>query len=257
MAGGAGTARTRYSCDAAARRPFVPRPMTLEDFDFGALARQGRESEPSPRQRELRRLADAGRAVVERLVATDASSEVLALAADSLQAVATSLGQAPVRSVYDGFAEAANAGDPHAFFDSSPIIGAANPLAPPLVLEAVGDEVSGRARFGAAYEGPPGCVHGGYLAAAFDEVLGLAQSTTGKPGMTGNLTVRYRRPTPLREELVFRGWVERTEGRKIYTAGTVAAAADGQVTAEAEAVFVSVDFAKLAAGAANLRPGDA
>ena len=222
--------------------------MTLEDFDFAALARHGRESEPSPRQRELRRLADAGRAVVERLVATDASSEVLALAADSLQAVATSLGQAPVRSVYDGFAEAANAGDPHAFFASSPIIGAANPLAPPLVLEAVGEaEVSGRARFGAAYEGPPGCVHGGYLAAAFDEVLGLAQSTTGKPGMTGTLTVRYRRPTPLRTELVFRGWVERTEGRKIFTAGTVAA--DGQVTAEAEAIFVSVDFAKIAQAA--------
>ena len=31
-------------------------------------------------------------------------------------------------------------------------------------------------RFGAAYEGPPGSVHGGIIAAAFDEVLGMTQS---------------------------------------------------------------------------------
>ena len=52
----------------------------------------------------------------------------------------------------------------------------------------------GTATFGAAYEGPPGCVHGGFVAAAFDEVLGSTQSLSGEPGMTGRLTVNYRSP---------------------------------------------------------------
>ena len=37
--------------------------------------------------------------------------------------------------------------------------------------------------FGSAYEGPPGCVHGGFVAAAFDEVLGFVQSLGGQPGL--------------------------------------------------------------------------
>ena len=59
--------------------------------------------------------------------------------------------------------------------------------------------------FNAAYEGPPGNVHGGMVAAAFDEVLGMAQSLSGNAGFTGTLTIRYRSPTPLYEPLLFRG----------------------------------------------------
>ena len=62
-------------------------------------------------------------------------------------------------------------------------------------------------------------MHGGYVAAAFDEVLGFANSLSGTPGMTGTLTVRYRRPTPLHTELRFEGRYERSEGRKIFTDG--------------------------------------
>ena len=61
-----------------------------------------------------------------------------------------------------------------------------------------GDRVTARSRFGSAYEGPPGCVHGGYVAAAFDELLGAAQSLSGTQGMTADLEVDYRTPTPLR-----------------------------------------------------------
>ena len=66
------------------------------------------------------------------------------------------------------------------------MIGRANPLAPPIALELDDDRIVGRVTFGAAYEGPPGCVHGGYVAAAFDEVLGATQSLSGAPGMTGH-----------------------------------------------------------------------
>lgn len=104
--------------------------------------------------------------------------------------------------------------------------------------------VIGRVNFGAAYEGPPSCVHGGFIAAAFDEVLGFAQTLTGKMGMTGTLTIKYRNPTPLSVDLIFTGRARRIEGRKIFTTGECRH--DGVLTAEAEAIFISVDFEKFA-----------
>jgi len=197
------------------------------------------------RQREQRRLAGQMRAVIERLVATSAPEEALRFAADSLARLAAEFEQYPQGNTYEGFAEAANAGgDPAAFFDHSPLIGLANPLSPPVTIRVEGDHIEGQVTFGAAYEGPPGCVHGGYLAAAFDEVLGSAQSLGGRPGMTGTLTVRYRSPTPLHTPLRFAAWVSRVEGRKIFTAGHCHA--DDLLTAEAEGIFISISEDRLA-----------
>jgi acyl-coenzyme A thioesterase PaaI-like protein len=125
------------------------------------------------------------------------------------------------------------------------LIGLSNALSPPIELRA-GDDlrtVHGRAVFGSAYEGPPGCVHGGYVAAAFDEVLGFANSLSGTPGMTGTLTVRYRRPTPLHTELRFEGRYDRSEGRKIFTTGQLFAGET--LCAEADGLFISVDFERF------------
>ena len=123
------------------------------------------------------------------------------------------------------------------------MIGLSNPLAPPIILEVEDKTVHGRVRFGTAYEGPPGHVHGGFVAAAFDEVLGFVQSTTGQPGMTGTLTIRYRRPTPLDTDLRFEATVQRVDGRKIFAEGRLYA---GDVlTAEAEGIFISVDVGKM------------
>jgi hypothetical protein len=114
----------------------------------------------------------------------------------------------------------------------------ANPFAPPIRLAVANNKVLGHANFGATFEGSPGAVHGGFVAAAFDQVLFMAQSLTGIPAMTATLTVRYRKPTPLFTELVFEGVVERVEGRKIFTRGT--ASANGVLTAEAEGLFIAV-----------------
>jgi acyl-CoA thioesterase FadM len=76
----------------------------------------------------------------------------------------------------------------------------------------------------------------------------MAQSLTGNPGMTGTLTIRYRRPTPLLTELVFEAYVDRVEGRKIFTHGTLSA--NGTLTAEAEGLFIAVGQERFAAMAA-------
>lgn len=212
--------------------------------------------QPTPRRTEQRRLAAAMREVIEHLVSTTASTEEIASAADKAEAFAELLASYPTGQTYQGFAESAIAGqetagtapgDPEwfAFFDHSPFIGLANPLSPPVHLDYDGERVIGSVTFGAAYEGPPGCVHGGYIAAVFDELLGATQSLSGDQGMTAHLGVDYRRPTPLGTELTLEGWLDRREGRKIYA--RAAMRADGEVTAEAEALFISFDRGRFAA----------
>jgi acyl-coenzyme A thioesterase PaaI-like protein len=143
------------------------------------------------------------------------------------------------------------------FLDRSPIIGAINPLAAPMHVETITADdgsavVVGTVTFTKQYEGAPACVHGGFIAAYFDEVLGVAQSTTGNPGMTVNLSVDYRSPTPINKPLVFNGWVERVERRKIFTVGTLH---HGEtLCAEAHAIFVSMSPELMARISNNAGP---
>jgi hypothetical protein len=194
----------------------------------------------TPDRLERRRLAEAMRVVIERLIATGAPDQFVIEAADELERIAARFADIPHDPTYEGYRETANVGaDLHASFEFSPFIGRANPLSPPMTLEDRGDEVHGFVCFGSAYEGPPGCVHGGYVAAAFDELLGATQSLSGAPGMTGTLTVKYRSPTPLHRDLEMVGRIVDISGRKILTRGTVHVG--DRLCAEAEGLFISID----------------
>lgn len=108
-----------------------------------------------------------------------------------------------------------------ALLERSGISGRSNPLAPPLQMSMDADGVThGEAVYGMAYEGPTGCLHGGFVAAAFDELLGFAQTASGRAGYTGTLTIRMRRPTPLKEQIRYEARVDRVEGRKIFCTAT-------------------------------------
>lgn len=231
--------------------------MSADDTPFGgdpAVASPRVQAQTaqdlSPRRAALRRIAAANRVLIEDMVGTDVDPADLDSVAAELEALAARFRQDRPRSMYEGMAEVAlSGGDITTFFDHSPLIGMANPLAPPIVIEQGEDLVVGRVTFGSVYEGPPGCVHGGFVAAAFDEVLGSAQTFSGHPGMTARLIVNYRRPTPLHSPLEIEGRFDRLEGRKVFTSGRILA--DGVVTAEAEGLFVSMDgekFRSLAEG---------
>lgn len=200
--------------------------------------------EPPAGQRAARhRLAAALRRTIALLMDADAPEEEINRAAERAERFADELASFPQNRALWGYAETSNAGNPRAFFDSSPLVGLSNAVAPPLHLTVNGDHVEGEVVFHTQYEGPPGHVHGGFVAAAFDEVLGLVQSLTGQSGMTGTLTVRYRRPTPLHRQLRFYGKVDRVEGRKIFTIGQLF---DGEtLCAEAEGIFISLDFERF------------
>ncbi len=200
-----------------------------------------------------RRLASAMRAVIERLITSDAPEPELQRAAAQLESYAEHLATHPVRKRYVGFAESALAdassedaeGAAGGHFDFSPLIGRSNPLSPPIEMSA--DEtgrVTGRVTFGSAYEGPPGCVHGGYVAAAFDEVLGFAETFSNAPGMTGTLNVVYRTPTPLHAEVVFTAAITRIDGRKIFVSGQLHAG--DRLCASCDAIFISMKMGTFA-----------
>ena len=224
--------------------PTGPRIAGPGSPEWPEALRHFAEAPVSPRRTEMHRMGDALRRIIERLHGSPAPDAELRSAADDLERLADRLDAFPNSSVYEGFSEATVAGaDPHAFFDHSPMLGRANPLAPPIELWADGDTMRGRVSFGSTYEGPPGCVHGGYVAAAFDEVLGSTQSLAGRPGMTGRLTVHYRSPTPLHADLRFAARVVEVSGRKTMTHGTLHAG--DRLCAEAEGLFIAIDFTKM------------
>ena len=123
------------------------------------------------------------------------------------------------------------------------VMGERNPAAPPLRFEWREPLAIGRAVFGRTYEGPPGCVHGAVIAAAFDQVLNVANLCQGTPGPTVRLQLEFRRPTPLRREVRFEGWREKVEERRIHSAGRLLV--DDQVTVEARGVFKTISTDRL------------
>jgi acyl-coenzyme A thioesterase PaaI-like protein len=200
------------------------------------MAASNETSGPDPARTlaEARRLADELRRIINRLALVRPPAEDSAAAADAAAQFADRLEQMRERA---GAWEVSESGvEPRDFVEHSPLSGRSNPLAPPIIVDEPGrgESVTGWVTFGAAYEGPPGHVHGGLVAAMFDELLGFAQQTTG---FTGRLTVHYRKPTPLHQPLRIKAWPDREEGRKRIIKGTCHLGET--LLSEAEGLFIA------------------
>lgn len=201
------------------------------------------------------RLAEAIRQTISLTVAGQARDEDLENAVRALEAVNAQLAEYEVGEVLRASPPEANppsttVPDKEEFFNSylrsttSPVTGLHNPLAPPVRLTVIDaregspSRIVGEVEFGDAYEGVPQCVHGGVLAAMFDEVLGAANLASENPGMTGTIKIRFHRPTPCRRALrIEASWLRR-EGRKNFSWAGIF---DGdELTAEAEGLFVEI-----------------
>ena len=186
---------------------------------------------------EARRLTEQLRRILNRLVLVRPDAADLTIAVEAAREFADRLDALPERTSAGEIAEAGLF--PRRFVERSPLSGLSNALAPPMtmrIIERDGEDayIEGEVTFGPAYEGPPGNVHGGYLAAMFDELLGFAQLS---PGFTGTLTVRYRKKTPLNRELSLRAGVDSVDGRKRVVRGTCSV--DGEVVCEAQGLFIA------------------
>jgi len=192
-----------------------------------------------------RELAAAVRELMDCLSATDAPEEELLSIAQQVRQSAERFRGQPEMKNRPGVAEASLAGGMEIFIDRSPMVGLANPMAPPMALEPDEEEqvIRGEVTFGRAYEGAPGCVHGGFVAAVLDEALGMACSFSGSPGMTAEITCRYRKPTPIRVPLRIEARLDGVDGRKLRTSGAIYAG--DLLTAEAAGLFISIPFSKF------------
>ena len=186
------------------------------------------------------RLADAVRRLIEGVVDVDAAAaghEALEPLVDAVEAVNARLASLPSLPSAGQRRMSSMHTAEGSLSERSPFVGRSNPVAAPLHLEADGDVVRGWAVYGQAYEGGVGDMHGGVVAAAFDDLLGCAQMVAPIAGRTGTLTVRFRSVSPIGARIDYEGRLDRVEGRKIFCSGS--AHAGGTLLAEAEAVFVA------------------
>jgi acyl-coenzyme A thioesterase PaaI-like protein len=198
--------------------------FTQEDWSAEDVARLRGIYEP---------LAQSVRALVDATIRTEADAETVAEVKREIDAAVARLRE---RQIDGSFGVRVYEGGRGISWGNA-VIGVRNALAPPVVTQR--DELGGvSAEFtlGAAYEGPPGHVHGGVSALILDHLLGEAASPDQKPRFTGSITVRYLRATPLgplRAEAV----QTRREGAKTFCNGIIADA-EG-ITVEAEGVFIT------------------
>ena len=178
-------------------------------------------------------LADSVRALVDATIRTEADAATVAEVTRDIDAAVSRLWERQI----DGAFGVRVATDGQGISWGNAVIGVRNALAPPVHTHR--DEsgrVSADFHLGAAYEGPPGHVHGGVSALILDHLLGEAASPDQKPRFTGSITVRYLRATPL-GALHVEAVRTRTDGVKTYCTGTIADA-EG-ITVEAEGVFIT------------------
>lgn len=101
--------------------------------------------------------------------------------------------------------------------------------------------VIGEVAFQPHHEGGPGLVHGGAVAAVFDDLLGAVPSAHELPAVTANLSVAFRAPVVLGTTVTLEAAMDRRDGRKLHIAGRMRAA-DGTLLAEGSALFLIVDL---------------
>ena len=190
------------------------------------------------------RLAAAARALNEKLVSSDINPELAAALTQKIDALTAELSQA---QQVDGLIDMAKRGERGTIDDVMgelvSVGGRSHPCSPELHWQEASNRITGTVTFSQAFEGPPGHVHGGWVAGVLDHLMGMTHVRTGYPGMTGGLSVRYLKPTPLNQ--VIEVSAEATELDAKRTEVKAAMRFGDTTTATAEAIFVRVDRAKF------------
>jgi acyl-coenzyme A thioesterase PaaI-like protein len=203
--------------------------FTPEDISSDDVARLRALYEP---------LAQSVRALIDATIRTEADAAVVAAAKSEIDSATARLRQKQLTGTFG--VRYLVSGERMAWGNA--VIGIRNPIAPPVVIE---HDESGKAwcdfQLGAAYEGPPGHVHGGVAALILDHLLGEAASDGVNPRLTGTISLRYLRATRL-GQLHAEATTARVDGVKTYAVGHLAD--DEGVTVEAEGVFILPRWAR-------------
>ena len=190
------------------------------------------------------RLASATRALNEKLVSTDIDPELAAALIEKIEGLAAELSQA---QQVTGLVDMAKRGQRGTIDDVMgelvSVGGRSHPCSPELRWQEASNRITGTVKFSQAFEGPPGHVHGGWVAGVLDHLMGMTHVRTGHPGMTGGLSVRYLKPTPLNQRIEVSAQATELDDKR--TEVNAEMRFGETTTATAEAIFVRVDREKF------------
>ncbi len=188
-------------------------------------------------------LTKAMQQLIEQVRLSDAPQEVLQEATAKVHELTQLLQPhqsqgTPCAAMLDGDLDnyPENAKSPQEIMPYSPIIGTLNPVSPGFEFHYIEDRVEGAGIFPVTFTGPPNTVHGGLVAAAFDEILTAVVLGNGPVAFTGTLNIRYVNRTVVGKEVLLTAEIHKREGRKIFTRAEMHQGE--KLTATAEAVFI-------------------
>jgi acyl-coenzyme A thioesterase PaaI-like protein len=203
--------------------------FTLEDISAEDVERLRALYEP---------LAQSVRELIDATVRTQADAAAVAAAKSEIDSATARLRQKQLNGSFG--VRYLTSGERMAWGNA--VIGIRNPIAPPLEIH---HDATGKSfcdfHLGAAYEGPPGHVHGGVAALILDHLLGEAASDGINPRLTGTISFRYVRATRL-GHLHAEAITTRIDGVKTFASGHLAD--EEGVTVEAEGVFILPRWAR-------------
>jgi uncharacterized protein (TIGR00369 family) len=122
------------------------------------------------------------------------------------------------------------------------VCGVESPVGLKLRFEDNGkDEVQAHYTVRAEYQGYPGVVHGGIVAAMLDEAAGRTAMIGNHETLmvTAKITIKYRQPTPTETPLLVVGKILKRRGKLLVAASEVRLP-DGSISAEAETTMVAL-----------------
>jgi acyl-coenzyme A thioesterase PaaI-like protein len=90
-------------------------------------------------------------------------------------------------------------------------------------------------------EGGPNVAHGGWTAAAMDEMLGHVPILHDHMTVTATLTVNFKKPVPVERPLIAQAWVDKVEGSKWFISGELLLVPTRSVLATATGIWVARD----------------
>jgi acyl-coenzyme A thioesterase PaaI-like protein len=167
----------------------------------------------------LEQVADAVERLVPELAATPRRARIMPRFGDGEVVTAEGSGRHPM--------------------DDRAVAGPANPTAVDFRARQEDGEIVAEAVFGAAFEGAPGRVHGGIVAAVFDDLAGYVLGMVRRPGFTGSITITYKAPVPTERPVEFRARLREQTERKLWV--DAEARFGDKLLATAEGTFVLVD----------------
>jgi acyl-coenzyme A thioesterase PaaI-like protein len=95
--------------------------------------------------------------------------------------------------------------------------------------------------FDERHQGGPGIVHGGLVAAALDEAVGLLATWYAFPAVTARIFVRYRRPVPINTELLLRATLDEARGRRLHVDAVITDGRDNFAECRAALLHVPLE----------------